>query len=142
MAALTVIDARGTLTRDVGEFAALADLDAAMAYASRQCGLEPASDVRLVDDDLVGLATADRDMFYDVSRLAAWRSILGNATETGLRDVGIDESPSSVRDLARDQIKDLAARVKSVYGVGLSRLGVNTIGLDFQAGADTYYDCA
>lgn len=128
-------DLKGLVFRRVGEYAALADLDDAMARAARQCGLSPAAATRLVDDDLISFDTADLDKLLDVAELRAWESILGNATEPGLRDVALDESVSTVREAARDKIKALGASVKAIYSVGLSPLRVGTIGLGFQAGA-------
>lgn len=136
MATMLTPDARGVLYRRVGEYAALADLDDALADAGRECGLVPAATTRLVDDDLASLAAADHGKFFRVAELRAWESILGNATATGLRDVAIDEEPADVRALARDKIKDLAKYVKDVYGVGLATISVGTIGLDFAASED------
>lgn len=136
MATLTVAPARGVLTRRIGEYAALADLDDAMARAARQCGLAPASPTRLVDDDLLLLDADDHDRFFDISELRAWESILGNATDPGLRDAGLDASPREVRDAAERAIKRLEVYTKNVYGLGLATISVNTIGFDFAAGAE------
>jgi hypothetical protein len=86
------------------------------------------------------LEVDDLDPLLEVAELRAWESILGNATEPGLRDAALDESPETVRSWAREKIKTLSAYVKAVHGVGLSGLGINTIGLDFQAGADSTED--
>lgn len=140
MPVLTVAPARGLIYRRIGEYAGLADLDDALARAARQCGLSPAAPTRLVDADLASLDAADLDKFLDVAELRAWESIPGNATDMGLRDAAIDESPSAVREAAYRKIKDLKAYAKAVHGVGLSALGVGTLGLDFQAGADDESD--
>ena len=140
MATMTAVLGRGLLYRRVGEYAALADLDDAMASAARECGLEPAATTRVVDDDLTLLPAADHERYLKVAELRAWESILGNATAMGLRDAGIDDDPEAVRNLAREKIKTLSALVKSVYGVGLAAISVGTIGLDFQAGSDSSED--
>jgi hypothetical protein len=131
-----VADLEGIIFRRVGEYVALADLGDAMARAARQCGLSPASTTRLVDDDLLLFDAADHDKFLDVAELRAWESILGNATDVGLRDAALDDSPQAVREAAREKIKALSASVKAIYSVGLSPLKVGTIHLGFQAGGD------
>ena len=136
MAAMTVLGAKGVLYRRVGEYSALADFDDALARSARLLGLTLVSPHRVTDAELSLLDAEDHDEFFDVAELRAWESILGNATDTGLRDVALDESPESVRALAKEKIKDLGKHVKDVYGVGLTRIFVGTIGLDFQAGAD------
>ena len=137
---MTALQARNLVHRRVGEYVVLADLGDALARAARQVGLSPAAPTRLVDADLVALDADDHDRFLDVAELRAWESILANATDPGLRDAALDESPSSVRELAREKIKSLGAHVKAVYGVGLASVSLGTIGLDFQAGADDTSD--
>lgn len=134
---MTVSEARGLLYRRVGEYSALADLDDAMARSLRLRGIRTASRSRATDDELARMVDDDVDPFLDVAELRAWESILGNATDTGLRDVALDESPATVRDAAREKIKSLSGYVKDVYGVGLATISVGTIGLDFAAGADS-----
>lgn len=134
MATMTVSAARRVLGRRIGPWAALADLDDAMARSARLAGLSPASVSRLVDDDLSTLD--DFDAFLDVAELRAWESILGNATDTGLRDVGLDDDPRTVREAAKEAMDRLSKYTKSVYGIGLATISTGTIGLDFQAGAD------
>lgn len=136
MPTMTVQDARRILGRRIGPWIALADVDDAMARSARLRGLSPAATTRLVDADLSLLAAADHDAFLDVAELRAWESILGNATDSGLRDVGLDDSPRDVQSAAELAIKRLSVYTKAVYGIGLATISVGTIGLDFQAGAD------
>jgi len=140
MAAMTTVTAVGVLYRRLGEYVALADVDDAIARAARQVGLSPASPAAVVDSDLAGLAAADHDYFLDTAELRGWHSIFGNATDAGMRDVALDESPREVREVAREKIKALSGYVKDVYGVGMSTISVGSIGLDFQAGADSAGD--
>lgn len=135
MATMTVARARGVLYRAIGEYAALADLNDATARAAEELGFPVAGD-RPVDADLAGIIGRDRDAFLKLSELYSWESILGNATDTGLRDVALDESPATVRDAAREKIKSLSGYVKDVYGIGLAQISTGTIGLDFAAGSD------
>ena len=136
MATLTTAHALKVLGRRIGPWIALADAGDAMLRSARLAGLEPASASALSDADLLALEADGLDPFLDVAELRCWESILGNATATGLRDVGLDDDPREVRDAAREKLKALGKYARDVYGVGLSTLSVGTIGLNFQAGAD------
>lgn len=135
MATMTVRDARRVLGRRVGPWIALADVDDAMAEAARLAGQSTSSTTRPVDADLASLAASRHDEFLKVAELRIWESIWGNATESGLRDVGLDDAPRDVRDAAKEKIKSLSAYVKDVFGVGLAPLEIGTIHLNFAAGA-------
>lgn len=136
MPVTTVVELKRVLGRHFGPWAALADLDESLARSSRQAGYPTASVVRLADADIESLAAADVDPLLDVAKLWGWESILANATDSGLRDIGLDDSVRDVRETAMEMIKQQKKYNESVHGVGLATLGVGTIGLDFQAGAD------
>lgn len=136
MADMIVRDARRILGRRIGPWIALADVDDAMARSARLAGLTLSGTARVTDADLAALSAAKHDEFLDVAELRCWMSILGNATDSGLRDVGLDDSVRDVRDVAEAVIKSQEKYAKDVYGVGLATLEAGTINLNFAAGAD------
>jgi hypothetical protein len=130
---MTKIIARRVLYRRVGEYIALADVADALAHGAREAGLAVASGQVVTDEELALLPAGDETLFYRAAELRIWESILGNATDTGLRDVALDDSPRDVRDLAKERIAALSKSLKDDHGIGVATISLGTIGLDFAA---------
>lgn len=134
--ALTLQYLRDALARRCGAWAALADVDEAIATALASLGVTPDDPGALADSDLDTVEAAQVVQVLDVAEWRVLESALNNCDERSLREVGIDMTPKDARDALRMRVDRLYARVREAYGIGQGTLSVGVLSIDMAAKGD------
>jgi hypothetical protein len=120
------------LGRELGPWAALADLDAAASYALRQFSLAVADATAVTDADLALVAAAQENGVLDVAIWRAVEAILANLSEAELLKIGVTEDPDKVAARLKARAERLYARLGNTYSLGLPTLVLGTLALGGQ----------
>ena len=141
--ALTRANAEVILIRRVGALLTAADLDGTtvdgtnvdlndpFASALRQLGHTVCSAVLLVDADLVSLAAADYNAFFDLAELRTKKNVLGNLTLVDITAGPRSERLGQLAEQLRKDIDALQDAIKADYNIGVGTLEAGIITLDF-----------